>query len=101
MLSVILTAVAMEWWECILLCACGIVIGWKARGVLQVGASRSETELPSSGWASVVATFWDPPKKSTWVISISELSFACKEENKIIKARVCGGELEVHFPNGG
>ena len=36
-------------------------------------------------------------KNSTWVISISELSFACKEENKIIKARVCGGELEVHF----
>ena len=33
----------------------------------------------------------------TWVISISELSFACKEQNKIIKARVCGGELAVHF----
>ena len=62
MLSVILTAVAMEWWECILLCVCGIVIGWEARGVLQVGASRSETELPSSGWASVMATFWDPQK---------------------------------------
>ena len=45
--------------------------------------------------------FLGSTKNWTWVISISELSFACKEENKIIKARVCGGELEVHFPNGG
>ena len=31
MLSGILAAVAMEWWECCLVCACGVVIGWKAR----------------------------------------------------------------------
>jgi len=100
MLSGILAAVAMDWWECFLLCACGIVIGWKARGVLQVEASRSETEPPSRGWASEIGTFWDPQAKLTWMISISELSFACREKNKIIKARVCGGELEVHFLSG-
>ena len=25
------------------------------------------------------------------------LSFECEEQNKNIKARVCGGDLEVHF----
>ena len=33
----------------------------------------------------------------TWMISISELSFACEEQNSIIKARVCGENLAVHF----
>ena len=100
MLSGILAAVAMEWWECCLVCACGVVIGWKARGVLQAEASGSKTEPPSSEWASEIGTFWDPRAKKTWRISISELSFACEGQNNIIKARVCGGELAVHFPNG-
>lgn len=100
MLSGILAAVAMEWWECCLVCACGVVIGWKARGVLQAEASGSKTEPPSSEWASEIGAFWDPQAEVTWMISISELSFACEEQNKIIKARVCGGELAVHFPNG-
>ena len=97
MLSGILVAVAMEWWECCLVCACGVVIGWKARGVLQAEASGSKTEPPSSEWASEIGAFWDPQAEVTWMISISELSFACEEQNKIIKARVCGGELAVHF----
>jgi len=97
MLSGILAAVAMEWWECCLVCACGVVIGWKARGVLQAEASGSKTEPPSSEWASEIGAFWDPRAKKRWRISISELSFECEEQNKNIKARVCGGDLEVHF----
>ena len=54
MLGGILAAVAMEWWECCLVCACGVVIGWKARGVLQAEASGSKTEPPSSEWASEI-----------------------------------------------
>ena len=46
MLCGILAAVAMEWWECCLVCACGVVIGWKARGVLQAEALGSKTEPP-------------------------------------------------------
>ena len=46
MLSGILAAVAMELWECCLVCACSVVIGWKARGVLQAEASGSKTEPP-------------------------------------------------------
>ena len=30
-------------------------------------------------------------------LPISELSFACEGQNNIIKARVCGEELAVHF----
>ena len=97
MLSGILAAVAMEWWECCLVCACGVVIGWKARGVLQAEASGSKTEPPSSEWASEIGAFWDPQAEVTWMISISELSLACKENNTLMKARVCGGEVEVHF----
>ena len=106
MLSGILAAVAMEWWECCLVCACGvvigwkargIVIGWKARGILQAEASGSKTEPPSSEWASDIGAFWDPRAKKRWRISISELSFECEEQNKNMKARVCGGDLEVHF----
>ena len=97
MLSGRVAAVAMEWWECCLVCACGVVIGWKARGVLQAEASGSKAEPPSSEWASEIGAFWDPQAEVTWMISISELSFACEEQNKIIKARVCGGELAVHF----
>ena len=96
-LSGILAAVAMEWWECCLVCACGVVIGWKARGVLQAEASGSKTEPPSSEWASEIGTFWDPQSKKTWRISISELSFACEGQNHIIKARVCGEQFVVHF----
>ena len=54
MLSGILAAVAMEWWECCLVCACGVVIGWKARGVLRAEATESKTEPPSSEWASEI-----------------------------------------------
>ena len=106
MLSGILAAVAMEWWECCLVCACGvvigwkargIVIGWKARGILQAEASGSKTEPPSSEWANEIGAFWDPRAKKRWRISISELSFECEEQNKNMKARVCGGDLEVHF----
>ena len=97
MLSGILAAVAMEWWECCLVCACGVVIGWKARGVLRAEATESKTEPPSSEWASEIGTFWDPRAKKTWRISISELSFACEGQNNIIKARVCGEQLAVHF----
>ena len=97
MLSGVLAAVAMEWWECCLVCACGVVIGWKARGVLQAEASGSKTEPPSSEWASDIGAFSDPQTKMTWRISISELSFECEEQNKNMKARVCGGDLEVHF----
>ena len=97
MLSGILAAVAMEWWECCLVCACGVVIGWKARGVLRAEATESKTEPPSSEWASEIGTFWDPRAKNTWRISISELSFACEGQNNIIKARVCGEQLAVHF----
>ena len=97
MLSGILAAVAMEWWECCLVCACGVVIGWKARGILQAEASGSKTEPPSSEWASDIGAFSDPQTKMTWRISISELSFECEEQNKNMKARVCGGDLEVHF----
>ena len=46
MLSGILVVVAMEWWECCLVCACGVVIGWEARGVLQAEAFGSKTEPP-------------------------------------------------------
>ena len=97
MLSGVLAAVAMEWWECCLVCACGVVIGWKARGVLRAEATESKTEPPSSEWASEIGAFWDPRAKKRWRISISELSFECEEQNKNIKARVCGGDLEVHF----
>ena len=97
MLSGILAAVAMEWWECCLVCACGVVIGWKARGILQAEASGSKTEPTSSEWASEIGAFWDPRAKKRWRISISELSFECEEQNQNIKARVCGGDLEVHF----
>ena len=34
------------------------------------------------------------------MISTSELSLTYKENNTLMKARVCGGEVEVHFPNG-
>ena len=95
MLSGVLAAVAMEWWECCLVCACGVVIGWKARGVLQAEASGSKTEPPSSEWASEIGAFWDPRAKKRWRISISELSFECEEQNQNIKARVCGGDLDV------
>ena len=97
MLSGILAAVAMEWWECCLVCACGVVIGWKARGVLRAEASESKTEPPSNEWASEIGTFWDPQAKKTWRISISELSFACEGQNHIIKARVCGEQFVVRF----
>ena len=83
MLSGILVAVAMEWWECCLVCACGVIIGWKARGVLQAEASGSKTEPPSSEWASEIGAFWDPQAEVTWMISISELSFACEEQNNV------------------
>lgn len=87
--------VAMREWEWTLLCACGIVIGWGARGMLRSEASRSEKEPAIAGYTSELGTFWDPQAQQTWVISTSELTFACSENNKVIKARVCGGELEV------
>ena len=68
MLSGILAAVAMEWWECCLVCASGGVIGWKARGGRRAEASESKTEPPSSEWASEIGTFWDPQAKKTWRI---------------------------------
>ena len=65
--------------------------------MLQAEASGSKTEPPSSEWASEIGAFWDPRAKVRWRISISKLSFECEEQNKNIKARVCGGELAVHF----
>ena len=90
-----LFAVAMREWEWTLLCACGIVIGWGARGMLRSEASRSEKEPAITGYTSELGTCWDPQAQQTWVISASELTFACSENNKVINARVCGGELEV------
>ena len=95
-----LFAVAMREWEWALLCACGIVIGWGARGMLLSEASRSEKEPAIAGYTSELGTFWDPQAQQTWVISTSVLTFACSENNKVINARVCGGELEVHFRSG-
>ena len=60
MLSGILAAVAMEWWECCLVCACGVVMGWKVRGILQAEASVSKSDSSSSEWASEIGTFLDP-----------------------------------------
>ena len=63
MLSGILAAVAMEWWECCLVCACGVVIGWEARGVLQArnwSKERDEvmTEGPAQSTAPRPSGFW-------------------------------------------
>ena len=97
MLSGKLAAVAMEWWECCLVCACGVVIGWKARGILQAEASVSKSDSSSSEWASEIGTFLDPQKEVRWRIAVSELSFDCVDQNEHIKAQVCGREVAVHF----
>ena len=97
MLSGILAAVAMEWWECCLVCACGVVMGWKLRGILQGEASVSKSDSSSSEWASEIGTFLDPQKEVRWRIAVSELSFDCEDQNKHIKAQVCGREVAVHF----
>ena len=98
MLSGILAAVAMEWWECCVVCACGVVIGWEARGILQAEASVSKSDSSSSEWASEIGTFLDPQKEVRWRIAVSELSFDCVDQNEHIKAQVCGREVAVHFP---
>ena len=97
MLSGILAAVAMEWWECSLVCACGVVMGWKLRGILQAEASVSKSDSSSSEWASEIGTFLDPQKEVRWRIAVSELSFDCEDQNKHIKAQVCGREVAVQF----
>ena len=97
MLSGILAAVAMEWWECCLVCARGVVIGWTARGILQTEASVSKSDSSSSEWASEIGTFLDPQKEVRWRIAVSELSFDCEDQNKHIKAQVCGREVAVQF----
>ena len=60
MLSGVLAAVAMEWWACCLVCACGVVIGWKARGVLQAEASESKTDYQADH-DEVMGLRLDPP----------------------------------------
>ena len=97
MLSGILAAVAMEWWECSLVCACGVVMGWKLRGILHAEASVSKSDSSSSEWASEIGTFLDPQKEVRWRIAVSELSFDCEDQNKHIKAQVCGREVAVQF----
>ena len=97
MLSGILAAVAMEWWECCLVCACSVVMGWEVRGILQSEASVSKSDSSSSEWASEIGTFLDPQKEVRWRIAVSELSFDCEDQNKHIKAQVCGREVAVQF----
>ena len=57
----------------------------------------SKSDSSSSEWASEIGTFLDPQKEVRWRIAVSELSFDCEDQNKQIKAQVCGREVAVHF----
>ena len=90
----------MQQWQSYVKFGCGMILGWTARTLLSENPATNEMHTASSGWRSEVGNFWDPQAKQTWFIFASELTFACKESNKAVKARARGGEWEVHFSSG-
>ena len=92
-----LAVVCLQEWLRVAICVCSVVVGWKAHGWASSEAVSSEMDMSGNNWRSDMGAYLDPQTEQTWTLAVSEVTFVCKEKNKILKAGIREGKLEVHF----